>query len=383
MRLVVELLGELADDLSAEALPADPREEVVEVLRGVLLVLGEHFDNVLERLLLELVELLALGQVRVFCAALNVGRLEHADEALRSLVVIPEAPVAPGALEERQTIEGRIDRRLEGEDLLVFGERARVVEPAVEDGLGLGHVRVGYEARLREVAQDLLEALAGLVFLALLVGEESVHVEREVQLLEPRIVAKHPAEQIARHAVVELRSRAALIDGLLLPCLKARNEILALVLPLKLRQADEGLGHLASFARRLGHELGEQVDRLCAQLLHLRDVGVDAGIEPGLKLLAKSLGYLRPPDAGLAARSTCTRRVRARRPRRNGAAYAALRGRLDVARGGRRRRGRRGCDGERRRGPEGNEGDRSCQRVASARGPQSPGHCTRGGPRAT
>ncbi len=180
VRLVVVLLGEGADDLAAEALAADLREEVVEVLRGVLLVLREDLDDVLERLALELVELLALGRVGRLAAGPLVGRLEDADEALRGLVVVSQAPVAPGALEEGQPVERRIDAVLVGEDLLVLGERPRVVELPVEDGLGLRHVRVGHEAALRVVLEDALEPVARLVLLALLEGEEAVDVEGQV-----------------------------------------------------------------------------------------------------------------------------------------------------------------------------------------------------------
>ena len=42
----------------AEAVAADLREEAIDVLRGVLLVFGEDLDEVLERLVLQLVELL-------------------------------------------------------------------------------------------------------------------------------------------------------------------------------------------------------------------------------------------------------------------------------------------------------------------------------------
>ena len=63
--LIVELHGEGAHDLAGEAVAADLGEEAVDVLRGVLLVLGEDLDEILERLRLELVELLALRGVRL------------------------------------------------------------------------------------------------------------------------------------------------------------------------------------------------------------------------------------------------------------------------------------------------------------------------------
>ena len=74
------------------------------------------------------------------------------------------------------------------------------------------------------VAEDALEAVARLVFLALLEGEEAVDVEREVVLLEPGIVAEDAAEEVARDAVVELGRGAALVDGPLLPVLEALDE---------------------------------------------------------------------------------------------------------------------------------------------------------------
>ena len=88
----------------------------------------------------------------VLAARALVGRLEDADEPARRLVVVADAPVAPRALEEREAVERRVDLVLVREHLLVLGERARVVELAVEDRLGLGHVRVGHEAALRVVA---------------------------------------------------------------------------------------------------------------------------------------------------------------------------------------------------------------------------------------
>lgn len=72
MGLIVELDRERADDLAGEAVAADSGEEAVDVLRGVLLVLGEDLDEVLEGLGLELVELLALRGVGL---ALRVGVL--------------------------------------------------------------------------------------------------------------------------------------------------------------------------------------------------------------------------------------------------------------------------------------------------------------------
>ncbi len=145
VRLVVELLGQGAHDLAAETLAADLREEVVEVLRRVLLVLGEDLDDVLQGLALQLVELLALSGADALGRVDGVGGLEDADEALRGLVVVAEAPVAPRALEEREAVERGVDLRLVRQDLLVLREGACVVEPAVEDGLGLRHVGVGHE----------------------------------------------------------------------------------------------------------------------------------------------------------------------------------------------------------------------------------------------
>ena len=84
VRLVVVLLRQRADDLAAEALAADLREKAVEVLRGVLLVLREHLDEVLERLALELVELPTLRGVDGLLARAGgavIGHLEDADEA--------------------------------------------------------------------------------------------------------------------------------------------------------------------------------------------------------------------------------------------------------------------------------------------------------------
>ena len=216
VRLVVVLLGELADDLdAAEALAPDLREERVEVLRReILLVLGEDLDDVLQRLALDLVELpLLCGAHALAAGAAVVGRLEDADEPLLGLFVVAESPVAPRALEERQAVERRVDLALEREDLLVLGERGLVVEVRVEDGLGLGHVRVGREAAVGVVLEDLLEAVARLVLLALLEGEEAVDVEREVVLVEPGVVLEHAREQVAGDAVIELGRGAARADG--------------------------------------------------------------------------------------------------------------------------------------------------------------------------
>ena len=113
----------------------------------------------------------------------------------------------------------------------------------------------GTKRALREVAEDALEAVARLVFLALLEGEEAVDVEGEIVLVEPGVVAEHAPEEVARDAVVELRRGAALVDRLLVPHLEAHDEPLALVLPVELAEADEGLRHLARLARRLGDEL--------------------------------------------------------------------------------------------------------------------------------
>ncbi len=233
VRLVVVLLGEGADDLAAEALAADLRQEVVEVLRGVLLVFGEDLDDVAKGLALQLVELLALRGVGALGATPRVRGLEDADEPPRGFVVVADAPVAPGALEEREAVEGRVDLVLVREDLLVLDEGACVVELAVEDRLGLRHVRVGHEAALRIVAEDALEAVARLLFLALLVGEEAVDVESEVVLVEPGVVAQDAREEIPRSPVVELRRRTAGVDRPLLPVLKAVDEAVAGVLPLQ------------------------------------------------------------------------------------------------------------------------------------------------------
>ncbi len=233
VRLVVVLLGERADDLAAEALAADLRQEGVEVLRGVLLVFGEHLDDVAKGLALQLVELLALRRVRSLAPAAGIRGLEDADEPAGGLVVVADAPVAPGALEERQTVERGVDLVLVRQDLLVLGQGACVVELAVEHRLGLRHVGVGNEAALRIVAKDALEAIARLFFLALLVCEEAVYVEGEVVLFEPGIVAQHAGEEVPWGAVVELGRGTPGVDGLLLPVLEALDEHVAGVLPLE------------------------------------------------------------------------------------------------------------------------------------------------------
>ena len=104
VRLIVELHRERAHDLPREAIAADLHEELVHVVRGVLLVLGEDLDEVAEGLALELVELLALGDVALLRARTSLGDLEHADEALGRLLRASEAPHAPGALEHREAV---------------------------------------------------------------------------------------------------------------------------------------------------------------------------------------------------------------------------------------------------------------------------------------
>ncbi len=380
MRLVVELFGERTDDLVREPLPADLREEVVEVLSRVLFVFREDLDDVLEGLALEFVELLALRRVDALARVVRRGGLEDADEAPGGFVVVAEAPVAPGALEESEAVESRVDLRLEGENLVVLRERARVIELAVEDGLCLGHVGVGHEATVRVVLENALEPGAGVVFLALLEREKAVDVEREIVLLEPGIVVDDAAEEIARDAVVELGRWASLVDGFLVPLLEARDEQLALVFPVKLSEANERLGHLARLARRLGDERVEKVDGLRAKFPLLDHVSLHARFEPRLQLHAKCLRELGSADHGLpralrvgTPTSPLRRRLRLRgegplRRRRDG-----LTRRWGWQ--GRRRRGRRSrslrrcgaCDSAGRARDE-RDPCRECKQGAGARG---------------
>ena len=369
VRLVEVLLGERADDLPAEALSADLGEKGVEILRGVLLVLGEHLDDVAKGLALELVELAALRGVHGFPAwprrSSPVRRLEDADESARCLVVVAKTPVAPGALEECEAVERRVDLLFVREHLLVFGERAGVVELTVEQGLRLGHVRVGHEPAARVVAEDALEAIAGLVFLALLVGKEAVHVEGEVRLLEPRVVPEHPREEVARGAVVELRGRAALVDRLLLPVLEPIDERLSRVLPLQLPQAYERLGHLARLPRCLPDKLREEADRLSPELLRLGDVRVHPRVQPGLKLPSQVLRDLGATDGRgrrLAAPAAGSRGTMAGGPDGRRRRDAPLRGGPDCVRG--HGRGRRRSRPLRRSvaWPAGEDENRDCAR---------------------
>ena len=60
VRLLVERRGQRLDDASGELVAARLDEETVHVVGAVLLVLGEDLDQVLQRLGLQLVELLAL-----------------------------------------------------------------------------------------------------------------------------------------------------------------------------------------------------------------------------------------------------------------------------------------------------------------------------------
>jgi hypothetical protein len=231
------------------------------------------------------------------------------------LVVIAHPPVTPGALEQGEPVEGGVDLLLVREHLLVLRERARVVEAAVEDGLRLRHVRVGDEAALRIVAQDPLEPGPRLVLLALLEGEEPVDVEREVVLLEPGVIAQHATEEIPRHAVVELGRRTALVDGFLVPGLEADHQKLPLVLPIELAEPDQGLRHFPGLARRLGHELLQEVDGFRPELLGPGQVGVDAGIEAQLEPLAQGLRELRTANGRLTRGSGPTLRPLRRQSR--------------------------------------------------------------------
>ena len=58
MGLIVERLGQRAHDPPGEALAAGLHQEAVHVVRPVVLVLDEHGDQVLQRLGLQLVELI-------------------------------------------------------------------------------------------------------------------------------------------------------------------------------------------------------------------------------------------------------------------------------------------------------------------------------------
>lgn len=208
------------------------------------------------------------------------------------------------ALEHREPVELAL---LELEDLLVLGERRGVVVLAVEQRLRARHVRVGHEARARELLEDAVEPLERLVRLLLLVREEAVDVEREVVLREPGIILEH-AREIARRLEVRLRRRSALVDGLGFPRLEALDELLALELPLELAEAEQRLGHLAGVLRRLADERGEEADRLGTQRLDLRDVPIDARLELLLELLLEGVGDLgtdpRPAPRALERRCT-------------------------------------------------------------------------------
>ncbi len=244
----------------------------------------------------------------------------------------------------------------------------------------------GTNAALRIVLEDALEPARGLVLLALLEREEAVDVEREVVLLEPRIVAEDAAEEIARHAVVELRRGAPLVDGLLVPRLEAVDELFALVFPLELPEAHERLGHLAGLARRLGDELLEEIDRLRAQLSFLDDVGLDARLELPLHPLAQRVRHLGPADrrlggavgaGGRTGAALCGDRVRGEGPLCRGCdgrARAQWRGRGRRRRRSRalRGRGRRGAGvgasparGQSGRGGERDEGATACEKMLS------------------
>ena len=304
--LIIKLLREGAHDLAAEPLTPDFGEKRVEILGRVLLVFAEDFDHVLERLALKLVQLVSLGDAhglaRTPPLGLRIGGLEDAHEPPGRLVAVAESPVAPRALEEGEPVEGGIDLRPVREDALVLGQGPGIVGLAIEDGLGLGHMRVRDEAALGVLPQDPLEPLPRFAFFALLEGQEAVDVERQVGLVEPRVVAKNTPEEIARDAVVELGCRPALVDRPLLPAGKPVDERVAIVFPLKLAEANQRLRHLPRLARRLADEPREQRDGLGPQLFRLRHVRGHARIEPGLQDGAQRIGDSGSPD-GRPARS--------------------------------------------------------------------------------
>ena len=294
VRLVVEGTRQRVDDLASELRAARLDEELVHVLGGVLLVLDEHRDEVLERLALQLVDLR-------FSLVAGLGpllgrRLEDGQEAPCGFIRTAEPPQTPRALEQRDVVQLAV---LVLQDLLVLLVRGLVVREVLgELVLGAEHVRVRHESALREPGEDLVEAIHRLLALALLVREKAIDVEREVVVAVRLVVLENAQEPRASPGVVGIRRRPALVARRLVPLVELQQEIVARRLPFELADAQQRFRHLGRTRRCLGDELREQPVRLCAQLLLLGDIAADARIDLLFEQRAQPLGDLQVDAVG-------------------------------------------------------------------------------------
>ncbi len=188
----------------------------------------------------------------------------------------------------------------------------------------------------RVAGEEAVEAFERLVLLPLFAREKAVDVERQVVPLELGIVAKDATEKIARGGEVRDWSRAALIDRERVPFLEASDESFPLDIPTELAQAEERLGHLGSFLRRLTHEGGQQEDRIAAKGTDPDDVAVDPRVELGAELRLERFGDPRPFHfrAGAGARLGGRIAMGAPDDRLGGLLERPLGGRFDVGVGG-------------------------------------------------
>ena len=275
MRLVVKRLGQSAHDLARELVAAGLDQKAIHVLGAVLFVFDEDRDQVFQRFVLQLVELLALLLALGAVGALR--RFEHRQKALRRLVGLAQAPQRPGALEQREVVELAL---VVVEHLLVFSVGGLVVRRVLRElVLGARHVRVRHEAALRKPLDDLVEADERFVELALFRRQKAVDVQREIVVLERLVFEQHLAKALARLFVVRHRRLAAQIRGRLLPFPEGGEELVARLFPLELTDAKQRFRHLGRVGRRFTDQLGQERMSLLAQTLTFREVLADPAVD--------------------------------------------------------------------------------------------------------
>jgi hypothetical protein len=151
-------------------------------------------------------------------------------------------------------------------------------------------VRVGGEPRSWVTREDAVESVERLVFFALFAGQEAVDIEREVVVLELRIVAEDAAEELPGRTQVRRRSGTAFVDGESVPALEAVDVGFPLHLPAQLAETEKRFGELGGFLGRLVDEGREEGDGVRTERPDAREVAIEAGVELGAKPSLESIG---------------------------------------------------------------------------------------------
>ena len=241
------------------ALAPDLLQEGEDVGGRVGLVLDEDLDQIVERLVLELPKAPPLGRTH---RATAPPQIEHPPEAERSLLAPAHAPEGPGALEERDVVELALAVL---HHLLELAQRLRPLGSA-EMRLGQSEVRVGDEARLGVLLEDLLVERQRDPALPLLHVGVGLHVEDQVEPVEVAVVLQDPLVERHRAPVVRSGGRTAVAFRDLLPGGEGHQVVGPGLLPAELRQAEQGVGHLGRGLRLAPDEALQEADGLLPAL---------------------------------------------------------------------------------------------------------------------